>query len=111
MRLRSSGQKKTVLNTWERAAALLAATRFTRRRRRRSRKRSASSRKSRSREKTRPWSWAAEASNRMSSRSVRAREERPQERYCTASSKLVLPSAFSPQITLQTASKETVCSR
>ena len=107
MSCRSSGQKKTVFRTALRSDAARTGTslmvilfflpkptsiRLT---------------KSRSREWIEPSRWNPSCSKRMSSRSVRVRLDFPVDRQTMASSRLVFPWAFSPQMTLQVGSKRT----
>ena len=111
MRNKSSGQKNTVCITSESSALFLAVTPLTVIFRRRPACRVISVTNSRPREKISPRSVACCLSKEISSLSDRVRGDLPQERYTMASSRLVLPCAFSPWITLQTLSNSRVCSR
>ena len=106
MSWRSSGEKNTVFSTPLSSAADLAGTLLTLIFFFRPAPASMRLIKSRSRARMAPSSKNPPSPNRISSRSVRVRWDLPQERQTTASSRLVLPWAFSPQITLQTGWKE-----
>ena len=94
-----------MLYTWLSSALFFAGTWLTVIFRRRSRNRSTRTRKSRSLAKIFASIRAEGASKPIISRSVLARGDLPQERYPSASSKLVLPWAFSPKMTLHRGSK------
>ena len=96
IRNRSSGAKNTVCSTSLRAAPFLAATPFTVIFRRLPRYSCTSVTNSRSRDRMRPFTRASWPSKPISSRSLRARGLFPQLRYTMASSRFVLPCAFSP---------------
>ena len=109
MSCRSSGQKKTVFSTALSSEALLAGTLLT------AMCFFLPNPASNWLRKSLPLVWMEPARRkpaspkRTSSRSDRVRWDFPVDRHTMASSRLVFPWAFSPQMTLHTGSKSTRC--